>query len=596
MVLDLKIGAFLRDIMSYFLMNEIGKKNFLIFASVSALAVHKLIFLITFKINYPYAADTADVFNSVFYFITENDFTLFANKGLHLIIFPKIVAYPNLLLNSFDVGNLFYLQWIVISVTVYVLYLILKQTDKNLFWTLIPISAFLYSPLITSSYWSATILAWLFPMLGIVLIVYFLNRKPTRISTFSLSVFFAIFSTFSIMIGAISWIIGIIMLAPKLFEKKNSEKKWFFLWIPIVIFAGFSYLHLTSGNSEPIAYDLLFSYTSFSFITHFVASSFRLKFEFLMVFVGTASLILSGLYVCYFTKEKLLKQYFPWFALISAGLIGAIITALGRMQYVDTHLGNDPYYITISQLFQIGLIVLSGKLIYEYRKPPTTITRKFVLYLLILLLISQMILLIPSYYSGWERGNYYFEEKNNLFSCYSLSPQINCVYDEKFNPFITNSAVYDNIKIANYLLENNHSIFAEKGFNEKNIQSLEKFDNYSDNKKIFEDGQITSINGSNVINESDFIFEDDFVKIDGWLTTKNYSNLESIFLIVDNTPFLEHDDFQIIEGGNRELTKIEWSVFFLSGYLEHGCHDVSFVGIFENEKILLDDEKIICRQ
>ena len=77
-------------------------------------------------------------------------------------------------------------------------------------------------------------------------------------------------------------------------------------------------------------------------------------------------------------------------------------------------------------------------------------------------------------------------------------------------------------------------------------------------------------------------FEDEFVKIDGWLTTKNYSNLESIFLIVDNTPFLEHDDFQIIEGGNRELTKIEWSVFFLSGYLEHGCHDVSFVGIFEN--------------
>ena len=158
-----------------FLMYSMSKKNLLIFISVSVLAIHKLVFLITFKINYPYAADTADVFNPIFYLITENKFALFENKLSHLLIFPKIISYPNLALNSFDVGNLFYLQWIVISLTVFVLYLILKQTDKNLVWTLIPISAFLYSPLTTSGYWSATMLSWLFPMLGIVLVVYFLK-------------------------------------------------------------------------------------------------------------------------------------------------------------------------------------------------------------------------------------------------------------------------------------------------------------------------------------------------------------------------------------------------------------------------------------
>ena len=59
-------------------------------------------------------------------------------------------------------------------------------------------------------------------------------------------------------------------------------------------------------------------------------------------------------------------------------------------------------------------------------------------------------------------------------------------------------------------------------------------------------------------------------------------------------PFLEHNHSQIIEIDD-ELIKVEWSVFFLSGYLDHGCHTVSFVGIFENEKILLDDEKTVCR-
>ena len=580
-------------------MYNISKKNFLIFTSISILAIHALIFLNTFKINYPYGADNSDVFKSVFYFITENNFTLFANKGLHLTIFPKIVAYPNLLLNSFDVGNLFYLQWIVISLTVYVLYLILKQTDKNLFWTLIPISAFLYSPLTTSGYWSATILAWLFPMLGITMIVYFLNRTPIRISTFSLSAFFAIFATFSIMIGVISWITGLIMLTPKLLGKKFAEKKWFFLWIPIIISVGFLYLHLTSSSSEPISYELLFSYTSFSFITHFLASSFRLKFEFLMVFVGTASLVLSGLYVFYFTKKNLIKQYFPWFALISTGLIAAIITALGRMQYVDTHMGNDPYYTTISQLFQIGLIVLSGKLIYEFRKPPKSFAKKFIVCLLILLLFSQMILLIPSYYSGWERGYHYFEEKNNYFSCYSLSAQINCGDDEYFNPDIGSSEksvrkTTESLKIANYLLEHNLGIFIEKEFNEKNTHSLEKFSDYFDNGRSFEDGQIASINGENIISKSDFFLEDDFVKIDGWFVAKNHLNLESVFLIIDGMPFLEHNHSQIIEIDDESI-KVEWSVFFLSGYLDHGCHTVSFVGIFENEKILLDDEKTVCR-
>ena len=75
---------------------------------------------------------------------------------------------------------------------------------------------------------------------------------------------------------------------------------------------------------------------------------------------------------------------------------------------------------------------------------------------------------------------------------------------------------------------------------------------------------------------------------------KNHLNLENVFLIIDGMPFLEHNHSQIIEIDDKSI-KVELSVFFLSGYLDHGCHTMNFVGIFENEKILLDDEKTICR-
>ena len=54
-------------------------------------------------------------------------------------------------------------------------------------------------------------------------------------------------------------------------------------------------------------------------------------------------------------------------------------------------------------------------------------------------------------------------------------------------------------------------------------------------------------------------------------------------------------NYTVVIVDDHELIKVEWSVFFLSGYLDHGCHTMNFVGIFENEKILLDDEKNVCR-
>ena len=93
------------------------------------------------------------------------------------MLFPKLIALPNFYLNSFDVVNISYVIWILISLTTLFLYLILKQTDKKLIWVIIPISVFLYNPLTTHNSYSMAMLSWYIPMFGMTLIAYLLNKK-----------------------------------------------------------------------------------------------------------------------------------------------------------------------------------------------------------------------------------------------------------------------------------------------------------------------------------------------------------------------------------------------------------------------------------
>ena len=152
-------------------------------------------------------------------------------------------------------------------------------------------------------------------------------------------------------------------------------------------------------------------------------------------------------------------------------------------------------------------------------------------------------MLVPSYYSGWVRAEIVFEQKQILLNCYSLSAHIDC---EKFQPFVGMLVNPQHTSKLNYLIQNNLGIFKETDFNEKNTLSLEKFQTYTDNEKVFEDGQITLINNNDVVHENNFFLKDEFVRIDGWLLLENEKELQSIFLIINDKPFLESNNFQIL--------------------------------------------------
>jgi len=577
------------------MLNQLIKKNNLvIFLLVSFLAIHNLLFLYSFEINFPYSVDFADEFNSIFYFITEGKEGFFDNKGVHIMFFPKLISYPFLYLNNFDVINLYYLQWVIISASLYVFYLILKQTDRKLLWTIIPISAFLYNPLTSSGYWAIALLPWLFSMLGISLTVYLLNRKKLNSLSFGGGIFFAIFSTLSIIVGITAWIAGLITILKNSSKSKIHDKKWISLWILSIIIMGIFYYYLISDSSDPTHFELLFTPAGFSFITNYLASSFRLKFEFLTVSVGTISLFLSCFFVYYFTKKQYIKNYLPWFVFLLIGICGAIITATGRVQFFDTHLGNESYYIPISQFFQIGLVVLAGKLIYEFKK----ISKKnAVVIFFIILIIAQMILLIPSYYAGWERGEYYYDEKTRYVSCFSLNPAQSC---QELHPILyENHFLLENefLEMINHLIINKQSIFNDRDFNKENDSNIVNFSKFQNHAAIFsENNKINSINKISISDQTIYEIVDPLLSINGRLIIDQDSTIEGLFMLIDDKPILKINDYNIQTIEQKDNSSlISWSIYLMSGYIENGCHSVNVVGITETEKIYSSNDISICR-
>ena len=110
------------------------------------------------------------------------------------------------------------------SLTLLLLFLILKKTDTRLYWVLIPISAFIYCPIYNTGYWIFSSIMWLLVTLCIVFIVYLLNKERTSNSIFLSSISVAIFSTFLNVIGIVAWLAGLICLAKKDNEKKIRKK------------------------------------------------------------------------------------------------------------------------------------------------------------------------------------------------------------------------------------------------------------------------------------------------------------------------------------------------------------------------------------
>ena len=579
-------------------------QNLIIFFGIAFFAIQSLIFTTLYNLNMPYTVDWWGV-NYLLDYVTIGVFPfeeLLRPINDHVIIFPRLLVLPYLLLSSFDFGNLLYIQWGIMSLSLFTTYLIIRRSESRLYWVLIPISAFIFSPLANSNYWAFIMLIWFLPSLGIFSVIWLLTKTTINLKILVAAISIAIMATFSSIIGVLAWLPGLVSLIHfNYVEKKWTDKKWLIIWILSLIITGLVYYSsapLSKLQVEPFS---IFSIEGYSFIATFVAVPFKLKYDFLMISVGTISIILSGFCVYYFTIfKKKIKIALPWMLFLLTGIVGAIMTRMGRVS--DYHTGNLPNYIPIGELFQIGLLVMISLIILDIKKNYKGKYKKIILVFFWAVIITQMILLIPSYYNGWWRGDYYFKEKSDLLDCYSLYHGQNC--SEIFSRILDDdgSSALMTFGMLNYWLENNLSFFGENNFNQQHIDGLKKFEEIWIDKRniLLGVGEIETINNIDVTNSIKFNLDTPTIVITGWILDHNEQPLDIIYLMVDEKPLLQYDDFQPISEltNNLEINndlKPNWEISFLSGYFPEGCHDITIAGLSNGKKIILDQEIQLCK-
>jgi len=581
------------------------RTKILILLGVAFFAIHTLVFVSNYAMNFPWGDDfTYMRFSYELFTFDEFPINQFldASGDNHLSFSIKLITLPNLIFNSFDLINLYYLQWVLMSSTLFFIYLTIKNTNKKSLWTLIPISASLFCPIFIVGYWVFATNIWLFPALCISIIVYLFSRQKLSWPIFSIGVFLAIFSTFFNLIGTVVWITGLFFIR-KNHNNKFYNVKFIIPWIGGMLFSGFTILSFT-GTSSQISFSKLFSIDALGFFFAYLSTSYRFGVDNIILshVVGCATIIIVSYFLYYFFKSKnnFDSNIFPWFLLIFISVIAGIVITLGRVDL--GHDGTQSFYKTISAFSQIGIIVLISIIMTNLNKNKLkTNYYKFKIGILLSIIILQMIFLIPSYYAGWEKAEHYYDQKLLNQNCYSLSHGNECLTASA--PGLTAPYERGVLDIFNFWLENNYSFFSDKNFNKQNTNDMLEFQDFlnSSPTKITTSGKIEKLNNQKIITEIIDI-ENQFIKLEGWILDSESNTLDSIYLMIDSKPFLKYDDLYEVDIQNRsdmlinEETATGWTITFLAGYIDEGCHTISILGKSDNSLFELDQDLLVCKK
>ena len=572
------------------------RKKILYFIGVVFFSIHTLYYIIHFRLNFPHGDDFYIIPFS-YEFAKTGQFPInefLSSASSHLVFSLKLITLPNLLLNSFDLVNLYYFQWILMSITLFLLFLIIKRTDKRLYWTLIPISATVYCPIFITGYFIFSTIMWLSVSLGIISVVYFLTSPILKRSHIFAAISMATFSTFFNLMGTVTWVIGIIRFL-KRENKSYFQKKWIVFWLGSLIINGLIVYIFAPSFSGQNKIDLFLSIDGLKFLITYLATSYRFgseNIEFSQM-IGLATLVIFGYLLYYFVKEKEVERAYPWLMLITISIISGIIIAIGRMD-LGYHDGNESFYKAVSFYSQIGILVLISLIIVKIKGRKSSRSSKLKLTIFISILVFQSIFLIPSYYASWEKGEYYYEQKLFYVDCYSLSHGSECL-EKPPSHGMGLAFEKEHLEIINYWASENKGIFGEENFNSENKNDIKFFNDVvrTDFEKKIGYGEILKINEESDLQKS-VIISEQYVKIEGWMADNNQGELDSIFLIMDDEPFLRYDDF-LEYTKNQSSIKSKWIITFLSGYLTEGCHDISIVGIKDSKLLSMKQEVSICK-
>ena len=551
------------------------QKNIILFVGCGIFAIQALVFISSFGINFTQYGDdwlipkSADMITNEY--IWNN---LLNDLDSHIAIFPKLLILISYFIDNLNFVHLMYIGWAILAISLVYHFKIIQSIDKRLTWIILPVAALVFSPLQHFALVSAYVgLQWELTMLGIVVSVYYLNKKPYNKKSFLLAIFSSLVASYTLISGIISWVIGVISISKKI--------KKMIVWLSIAAAVIFSYTFFAKSIESTSNFSNLMSIDGLTYFLTFVSIPFRLKFPELNLLAGIGTTILLICLISYFLKnKKQISNVQPYIQFTVAGFLISIMHLIGRFGDVETKawlFGHSTYYAVIANLPQIALMALLSILVLKFWP-----SRKKLATVLLLIIILQVIFIIPGYYLGWQWGDEYFQKNSEKYSCFSQSPKNVFLCNEVFD---SKSQIIHN---ANYLLEHNLSIFTNNEFNSDYIFTASEInkqwnDNVNSQKGV---GYIETVNDMPVSNNETVIISTDHVNVRGIINQEAYE-FESIILLKNDKPFAKFDALS-----NEPV--IMWEFTFLTGYVD-GCEEITINGITGDTNVAIDKSIIICK-
>ena len=581
----------------------VKKKNLVIFFSASIFSVYFLIEMLTFSLNFPRIDDWSSVFAAIYYQQSNPvwlDAVLYTGNE-HLVWFSRIVMMSLLLINSHNVIHVNILDWGLLSASVILFWYLLKKTDSRLVWLVIPISALLFNPKIFFGSIIASFgLAWHLTLFFSIFIIILFSKERLSKKWFIVAIIISILSSFSTILGVLTWFVGFIFLLKNI----KQNKFYFIIWTSLVLIIGLLFYILSSSETGTRDISDVLTINGFLYSLEYVVNPYTISPDTLKHILGFLILLVSSLLSIFFIFKKNTRS-FPWIMCIVLGILFTVLTTVGRLDVRPPH---QSYFIIMSTITEIGLLVLFSILFLQRKTFKSKLLSKFItiIFFIFIILLVSILGSTYVYYIDKIHDGVLEKTKEISYSCFDLpsNPDNTCrkFYiagdpSREFQDWELSKS--DTFTIINFFIGNKLALFSNDDFftnhETKRTSLINNVNNVTQTTVI--QGDVEMINEKS-INKNDIIHvKENFVELKGWIKKENAE--PKMILLVDNIPFTIADQ-NLINKSNVLTTNsgigevMFWSFSFFPAYLEDGCHMISVIGLSGDQIFNINEKFTLC--
>lgn len=574
---------------------------------VSILSLQCFIFIHTYAVNIP-VSDEWDFVPMVKSIRDGGAFWLDQYFWLHAdqrIIFPNLVMVADVLLASWNVIYEMYFGWILLCISAYLMYLLLKKTGEKLTYLIIPITVFLFNPAqYQNLLWGYVSNLWFIPLVGIIGSIYFLNKSQLKINTFILAMICAVVASFSNLNGLLVWIVGAISL----YYTDEKRKIYLSSWLVCAAIVFLLYFTNYSTSHKGIQFSLLFTSKSLNFVLLYLSNGFIPHLVVLdKIQLITGIFVISSIFgipLILRLKKMEMRKVLPWFQFGLIGVLSAIVTDLGRLGLTSP---VGVRYATMAALGQISTIVLLSILFVHFYHNSGQRKKKLIYtFLYSFFVIAIGLTMSVTYYGGWVAGSVWHNYYTPIFDCMT-KPNSDFACD-----FNTNVDVPTEQKYATILKENHLSMFSDQNtVSTKLLDPLLSENNWINmTGDLMGTGNIDFIGIQNTTSDIQLqqplsqtkpeIIEGDRSKIlmpiFGWGYLAKNMEVEKSYVFIDNevNSLAYYGDWHGSNTFDQSHSFSGWHGFVDLRKLSAGCHDVSIRFVNGNHYYQINTTSKLC--